>query len=758
MNETQINMFDAEKKALNISNMDNPALLRDIPFDKIYEAARKEASRKKPVFFVHKYFARRITCNFRMMLLGLLLPYEEDIWDYFYDSYENIDLSDLVILDPFMGGGTTLFEGNRLNAKVIGSDLQPLSKFVTKALINKMNVAAIKKEQKKLEQSVKEEIMHYYHTTCPECGQTADVMYAFHVKKVKTESSCKEHKLFSNFVLALKKDMFTLVCPECGEVFKHNFKEDGAVVCKCGYKIESPQKGFVNHGGFKCDKCGDEHIVSEYTAEEGYPLQTEIIALEYYCPHCQSHDYKKVDEQDVQLYQEACDVFDKLEKELPIPQQAIPVGYNTNQILNHGYKKFKYLFNKRQLLGLGLLLKAINNIKDESVQFWMLLSFSGMLEMNNMFCRYQANAYKICNIFFNHAYVPITMPVENNIWGSKLGTGNFVKTLDKIIRGKKFCSEVYDISTVLKNGKIAVEKKFSKEKVEVESVDNYEELEVGKPLLLCQDSSNLSCIPDKSVNVVLTDPPFGANVMYSELIDFFHTWDSLSSISSKLGFDTPLSPKDDEIIVNSTRNKTQQDYENGLTRVFAECSRVLKDNGYLIFSFHDKSIASWFSILCAINKAGFSLAKAYPLHAESRTGAHTSNKNSVALDIMLICKKRQDFSLDAFDDEMAKRIEEESFSNTEEIIKRLTAIKAEITIPDIENIFISQYFCVCTKYRLDFADISPKVQQGLSVYVSNLETYFSEYDISSRRSGWWSELYKKKWELKLRTLKTFYIP
>lgn len=748
MNEKQINMFDVEKKTLNISNMDNPALLRDIPFDKIYEAARKEASRKKPVFFVHKYFARRITCNFRMMLLGLLLPYEEDIWDYFYDSYEGIDLSNFVILDPFMGGGTTLFEGIRLNAKVIGSDLQPLSKFVTKALINKMNVTAIKKEQKKLELSVKEEIMRYYHTTCPECGQTADVMYAFHVKKVKAASSCKEHKLFSNFVLALKKDKFTLVCPECGDVFKHNFKEDGVAICKCGYKIENPQKGFVNHGKFKCDKCGDEHIVSEYTVEEGYPLKTEIIALEYYCPHCQSHDYKKVDKSDIQLYQDACNEFDKLEYELPIPQQDIPVGYNTNQILNHGYRKFKDLFNKRQLLGLGLLLKAIDNIKDESVQFWMLLSFSGMLEMNNMFCRYQANAYKICNIFFNHAYVPITMPVENNIWGTKLGTGNFVKTLNKIIRGKKFCSEIYDISTVVKNGKIEVEKKFSNEKVEVESVDNYEQLDIGKPLLLCKDSSNLSCIPDKSVNVVLTDPPFGANVMYSELIDFFHTWDSLISLSGKLGFIAPLSPKDDEIIVNTTRNKTQQDYENGLTRVFTECKRVLKDNGYLIFSFHDKSIESWFSILYAINKAGFSLAKSYPLHAESRTGAHTSNKNSVALDIMLICKKRQAFSLSIFDDEIAKRIEEESFSNTEDIIKRLTAIKAEITIPDVENIFISQYFCVCTKYRLDFADISDKVQQGLSVYVSNLEAYFSEYDISSRRSGWWSELYKKKWDFK----------
>lgn len=84
---------------------------------------------------------------------------------------------------------------------------------------------------------------------------------------------------------------------------------------------------------------------------------------------------------------------------MPIPDQKIPMGYNTNQIINHGYERFSDLFNTRQLLGLGVLLKEINELADDEAKFWLQLAFSGMLEMNNMFCRYQANAYKICNIF-----------------------------------------------------------------------------------------------------------------------------------------------------------------------------------------------------------------------------------------------------------------------------------------------------------------------------------------------------------------------
>lgn len=743
----QLSLFDSQRVELDKANMDNPALLRDIPFDKIYEAARKEASRKKPAFFVHKYFARRITCNFRMMLLGLLLPYDEDIWEYLYGSYQDKSLDDLVVLDPFMGGGTTLFESLRLNAKTIGNDLQPLSKFVSSALIKEMDVSRVKKAMKKLEGEVAPKIMSYHRTTCPICNEQADVMYTFHVKTAKTSCACGKHKLFSNFVLALKKDVFTLVCPECGEVFEHNFKENGEAKCKCGYVIKNPSMGYVNHGVFKCDKCGEQKTVSDFTSDEGYPQETERIAIEYYCPSCKSHGYKKFDDDDEALYKKACADFDELKGSLPIPDQDIPVGYNTNQILNHGYKKFSDLFNKRQLLGLGLLLKAINELEDEDAKFWLQLAFSGMLEMNNMFCRYQANAYKICNIFFNHAYVPITMPVENNVWGTKLGTGNFVKTVDKIIRGKKFCSEVYDISTISKNGKIEVEKVFSDEKVMSHPVSQWEELDVDKPLITCGDSSHLDGIPDNSVDVVLTDPPFGANVMYSELIDFFHVWNHKSSLADDLGFTSPLSPKSEEIIVNSVQGKTQQDYQDGLVRVFSECNRKMKENGFLIFSFHDKSIESWLSILNSIDKSGFRLVKAYPLHSETRTGAHTSNKNSIALDIMLICKKKDEKLSVVMNTDNQAEVIKEAYEETERIVERLVNIDAEITIPDIENIFISEYYSVANSKRIDSCSALSFGIDVLEDCINNVKDYFSEYEISERRSGWWSELYKKKWEM-----------
>ena len=744
----QMTLFDYAEKPLSVEHYSNPALLKDIPFDEVYEAARKEASRKKPVFFIHKYFARRITINFRMMLLGSLLAEDADIWENFYKSFDGADLHDFTVLDPFMGGGTTIFEACRLKTKVVGCDLQPLSKFVTRALIEQMDVKAVKRAEKALEKTVAKEIMKYQRTKCPECGEQADVMYTFHAKRVSSHGVCKEHVLFSNFVLALKKNTFTLVCPECGEVYEHNFKEDGPAKCpSCDFEIADPKEGYVDHGTFKCRKCGEEHVVSDYTEENGYPKATKLIAIEYYCPHCKGHGYKKIEDADQVLYDEACTEYRRRKDELPIPDQDIPVGYNTNQILNHGYKKFSDLFNERQLLELGILLKAINELEDKRAQFWLQLAFSGMLEMNNMFCRYQANAYKICNIFFNHAYVPIAMPVENNVWGTKLGTGNFVKTLSKIIRGKEFCSNIYDISTVSKNGKIEVEKKFSDETVEMNPVDKIEQLDSQHPLLHCGDSRNLEFIPDASVDMVLTDPPFGANVMYSELIDFFHVWNYKSTLANELGFVNPLSPKEEEIIVNTTRNKTQEDYSAGLESVFIECHRVLKDDGFLIFSFHDKSVESWISILESIEKSGFSLIKAYPLHAETRTGAHTSNKNSIALDIMLICKKRKGLLLETMSVEVEKEIDEHALQTTEAAVKRLTDIDAEITIPDVENIYISAYFYNMNKKEISVQAVKSTNAENLNGSIARMDSYFEKYDLSSKRTGWWSELYKEKWNI-----------
>ena len=57
INMKQLSIFDLKKVEISKKNMENPALLRDIPFDKIYEADKKWSKvEKKPAFFYTQIF------------------------------------------------------------------------------------------------------------------------------------------------------------------------------------------------------------------------------------------------------------------------------------------------------------------------------------------------------------------------------------------------------------------------------------------------------------------------------------------------------------------------------------------------------------------------------------------------------------------------------------------------------------------------------------------------------------------------------
>lgn len=190
------------------------------------------------------------------------------------------------------------------------------------------------------------------------------------------------------------------------------------------------------------------------------------------------------------------------------------------------------------------------------------------------------------------------------------------------------------------NGRYQSIKILSEDTISAVPETNISKLDPVHPVLRCSDSRDLSFIPDESVDIVLTDPPYGANIMYSELIDFFHVWNYQSSISEQIGFTTELSPKNNEIIVNSVAGKDLKYYQDGITSVFSECCKKVKKEGYLVFSFHDNSFDSWLAVLNSIYTSGFALVKCFPVQSEARTGAHTSNKNSICIDIILISKKR----------------------------------------------------------------------------------------------------------------------
>ena len=726
--ENQLQIYYNTK--LEKHNIKNSYIYKDFPFDKIYETSKKEASRKKPIFFLHKYFARRTTCNFRLMLLSMLSNNDEDVWDKFYNQCRLSEKENITLLDPFMGGGTTIYEALRLNMSVIGNDLQPISKFVTLAEILPLDEKRLKEDFKELENKVGEKIKKYYKTQCPCCKESADVMYNFHSKIIKYKNN--EISLFSSHIISKRGKDYTYVCPNCNEVVTTKCENDFLACPKCESIFNLKDDSNVKNGKIKVEN--EEISLLNLSRESGYPFESRIIAIEYYCPHCKNHGYKTPTKDDEMLYKKACEKFDSLTNK-KIPNIKIPDGYNTRQILNHGYHNFSDLFNKRQLLCLSELLKGIEEIKDEQNKFWFLVTFSGILEMNNMFCRYQANAYKISNMFFNHAYVPICMPTENCVWGTTLGTGTFVKTINKILKGKEFSKNIYDIYADNKHS----DKIYNGDRVLFNVANDYNELSKEKPLLTNMDSRNLEYINDKSVDIVLTDPPYSDNIMYSELLDFFHSWIYLSDYArNKLGFNTPLTPKSKEIVVNKAISKDYDNYSSGLESVFKECYRVLKNDGVMAFTYHDRKIDGWKSIYKALINSGFIITAAYPIHSESRTGAHTSSKESIVFDMFLVCNKKNEVCENFNEQNLINKIR----NTFDKYIIKLNKINAELTNPDIDNIFISQLISKisCMNLNLEEADeVFERIYNRKDEILANTEIN----NLVGKRTGWWAESHKK---------------
>src|ERR1041384_5188717 len=84
------------------------------PIVEINRLAVPERNAFKPIYQMHKWFARRASCVFRAILLGCLKPEGTDIMSEFYrDHTRDPDTKDKLILDPFMGGGTTVVEALR---------------------------------------------------------------------------------------------------------------------------------------------------------------------------------------------------------------------------------------------------------------------------------------------------------------------------------------------------------------------------------------------------------------------------------------------------------------------------------------------------------------------------------------------------------------------------------------------------------------------------------------------------------------------
>lgn len=610
---------------------------RHFPIGKLNPIALGEGNSKKPIYRMHKWWARRLGSVFRTIIISVFSHASESEASIWRKFCEGVDLQGKIVLDPFMGGGTTIVEALRLGCKVIGLDINPVAWFVTRKEVEPVDLEALDTAFRYLEQTVGKRIQDYYRTICPN-GHHATVMYYFWVKVAHCAQCGAKVRLFPNYELSRRDHLNVSVCPHCLQIIETEGYNKNTTCYECG-KVFDPRKGVSGRGIFRCPECGKEQKLLDAVERKGSALDMELHALEGYCETC-GRFFKRVDDDDLRRWEQAKAEFGRCKGKLLFPDQKIPTeGRSDPRPVNHGYTYFWQMFNERQLLCLSMLLEQILEIPDQNVRELMLTAFSDCLNTNNMFCKYEVQWHKISLFFSLHAFHPIERPTENNIWGTVFGRGTFVKCFEKVRRAKVYCQSPYERLLNLHGQRYT--KHAHNERITGYLVNEFDELihNDRAVFLRCQSSEDLSFIPSRSVDAVITDPPYFDNVQYSELADFFYVWLRLGLKDTYPWFQPELSSRPDEIVKNDKLGKTVDFFKDGLQRVFAECHRVLKDDGLLVFTFHHNKIWAWEAIAQALLDAGFYISATPIVRSEGRGEVHSSEGN-IRYDCILVCRKQ----------------------------------------------------------------------------------------------------------------------
>ncbi len=283
-----------------------------------------------------------------------------------------------------------------------------------------------------------------------------------------------------------------------------------------------------------------------------------------------SNYWKKPDEYDFQLIEKT----ESIKVPYWVPNKKMPPGRSTSQALkSHNITHVHQYFTKRNLY---VISKFLNLCKKRNFKIWFLIS--SLLQKASKLMA--LNKDYIGRVTKGTLYVSSTRQEINIFYFLNKNITSFKQALEILNFSKKFI-----IST--------------------------------------QSTTNLSNIPSNSIDYIFTDPPFGGNIMYSEL-NFI--WEAFLRVYTN---------NEHEAIENKVQGKSLRDYTNLMERCFMEMFRILKPNRWITIEFHNSKASVWNSIQTAIKNAGFVISQVSVLDKKVGSFKQITTVNSVKNDLII---------------------------------------------------------------------------------------------------------------------------
>ncbi|RMG95190.1 MAG: hypothetical protein D6706_12590 [Chloroflexi bacterium] len=590
----------------------------DAEFDITFadEIARLEAFNKhhyRPNTYLHKWWARRCGSTFRLILKHLVD--DPALRDYYAPG----GLAGKVILDPMMGGGTTLHEAIRLGANVIGVDIDPIPVLQARATLSDVRLVDLEQSFRRFFRQLQAGLGEWFVTTCPHCARV--VPFRFVLYGLRRFCACGPVLVMDSAVLRHDSDGTVIrICERCHQIVR------GSEGCSCPETAVLPP--IVTRSQRHCQQCSQAY--REDTETPFYARYEPLVIV----GRCPDHHlfFKAPDAEDKARWQAANQMRHSLN--LDPAHFEVSFGPKSRQLIYRGVHNYLDLFSSRQLLYLEQTISLLPEF-EPVCRLNLALLVSTSLEFNSMLCGYKGRSKRragaIRHTFSHHAYSFPYTALENNPLYPRMSSGTLQKLFHaRIRRGRMWARAPRE--RVL-DGKTADFIPIIGERDAGTEVIDATELQTGtRRFLLLQGSATRLALADESVDFVVTDPPYFDSVQYSDLAAFFRVWlRQLLPDAADWGYDVR------ESAVDPHKNDRESRYRELMTGIFQECYRVLrKENGRLVFTFHHWNPKGWAALTYALKTARFVLLNRYVVHAENPISVHIANMNALLHDAIFV--------------------------------------------------------------------------------------------------------------------------